>query len=226
MRYFSIALITLVMLLTACGGSPQAAASVTLTSPADSAVIYSSALYAAGTAQGVNEFLLRLTNPEGSTVAETLVKPGDEGIWSVELVHGHTGDPSEITVSALAVGSAEAEPFASVRVLLAGIEHRPEGVFGDVLFPTEGAEVGGDFVRVEGRASGVLTGQFTVDLIDSFGAALASETVTISDPFAINDTPWSVELAPGEFTGSAVIQVTFADDFIVRVPVVVSAAAG
>lgn len=215
--------------LSACAPPAPPSPSVSMTSPPDTAVIYASALYAAGTARNVSAFTLRLTTAAGITLTETQVRPAADGVWSVELVHGHTGDPVAATLAALPVSPAaegEAGPLARAEVLLAGVEHRPEGAYVDLMTPVDGAEVGGDSLIVEGRVSGWLGGSFTVALVSSFDETLDTRVVEIPDPHVINDLPWAVALSPGEYTGSAVIVVTFADGTRESVAVVVSAAAG
>lgn len=238
-----VVMILLVAGLSACGGGGATttddaaqttlSGAVTLNNPPDGTVIYASTLYAAGTSADLpgSRFLLRLEDAEGASIAETNVMTGDEGAWSVELVHGYTGDPTEATLLALpvpdsATGEAPDGQYAAVTLLLSGIEHRPEGMYLDIAFPTDGAEAGGDLIQVEGRLSG-MGGALTVELVGSDGAVLDSKTVDIANPYQVDDLPWSAELAPGEFTGSAVINVRLADSELAdSVPIILSSAAG
>lgn len=240
---FRVLMLFLIVGLTACGGdgttnngtaAPQTlTGTVALTNPPDSTVIYASTLYAAGTSSDLpgSRFLLRLTDNEGASIAETTVMAGDDGTWTVELVHGYTGDPTEATLLALpvpdaATGEAPTGQYAAVTLLLSGIEHRPEGMYLDILFPTDGAEAGGDFIQVDGRISG-MGGALTVELVGSDGATLDSKTIEITNPYQVDDIPWSAELAPGEFVGSAVINVRLADsELFDAVPIILTSAAG
>lgn len=247
---FRVLTLLFIVGLSACGGgdgttnngttAPQTlTGSVVLMNPPDSTVIYASTLYVAGTSADLpgSRFLLRLADSEGASIAETTVTAGDDGAgasdgaWTVELVHGYTGDPTEATLLALPVpdagtGESPAGQYAAVTLLLSGIEHRPEGMYLDILFPTEGAEAGGDFIQVDGRISG-MGGALTVELVGSDGATLDTKTVEITNPYQVDDIPWSAELAPGEFVGSAVINVRLADSELSdAVPIILTSAAG
>lgn len=236
----ALAVMLVLMSLSACGGggtdgtaeAQTLRGAVTLTNPPDSAVIYASTLYAAGTSVDLpdSRFLLRLEDAEGASIAETTVTAAEDGAWTVELVHGYTGDPTEATLLALPIpnpstGAAPKGQYAAATLLLSGIEHRPEGMFLDILFPTEGAEAGGDSIQVEGRISG-MGGALTVELMSSDGVVLDSQTIEVANPYQVDDLPWSAELTPGEFVGSAVINVSLGDSLSDSVPIILTSAAG
>lgn len=219
-------LLSMSLVLTACGGGGSNI--VTLSSPANTSVIYASSVYVAGTTNSNDALLIQLVLLDETILTETRLN-NPQGEFSTEIIHGYEGDPGEVLVRVL---PADADPtaeqiiLAETSILLASIEHRPEGAFADVLTPQAGDNIGGDRIEVTGRASGIENREFTVELVSSNGDVIDTQTVMLSSPYAVDDVPWRAELSLNTFTGSALIKVNFSDDLQVDVPVVISSAAG
>lgn len=215
------------LLLAAC--APQGkTGSVTLDSPPDGAIIYSSALTVAGTAQGVNSggFVVTVTDAAGGVIARTEAADRDAA-FHYELVHGYSGEPVPATLTVTAADAPDDTPYVTVGLTIASIEHRPEGVYVDVLVPQPGDEMGGDEIHVHGRAAGLSERMFMVELIGGDGAVIDSAEVNLPPSYVADDLPWSAALAPDEATGNALIRITGADGTqLGLVPVILSAAAG
>lgn len=217
------------LVLTACAGpaSSPLDGRVTLTGPPDGAVIYASALRVSGTLADVDEkvLLVRLSDPDATVISEASVN-AEAGDWAIELVHDYSGEPVEVLVEVLPADAPDAGVMAAASILMAGLEHRPDGAFGDVIFPNQGTAVGGDQIVVTGRASGLPDQTFTVELVASDGTVLDSQTVTLAGPFALDDLPWQVDLSLTDYTGNAVVTVRFSDELTETIAVLVTDAAG
>lgn len=219
--------IALVLLLAGC--APQGkTGSIVLQSPPDGAIIYSSALTVAGTAAGVNSggFIITVTDETGAVLTRKDA-PDRDAPFSYELIHGYSGQPAVVTITLTAADAPEEPPYATTQVMLASLEHRPEGAYLDVLAPLQGEELGGDEITVHGRASGLAAPTFTVELVGSDGAVIASQVVTLPPSYIADDLPWQAMLKPAATTGSALIRISAPDGAVLAtVPVVLSAAAG
>jgi hypothetical protein len=220
-------LIAAAVLLAGC--APQGkTGTVTLDSPPDGAIIYSSALTVAGTAQGVNSggFIVTVTDSAGRVIARKAAADRDSA-FEYELVHGYSGEPIPVSVTVTDADAPADPPYATRSITLASIEHRPDGIYVDVLAPQLGDEIGGDEIQVHGRASGLAERTFTVELVGGDGAVITSAAVTLPPGYVADDLPWSAALQPGEATGSALVRVVAPDGAELSiVPVVLSQAAG
>ena len=199
-------------------------AAVSITHPPDGAILYAEALFVQGIAEAPQTFRVEMVDIDGRVVVSGVVETAG-GAWSLEMPHDYDGDPGEATMRVLPLtGDGE---YARRVVLLSPLSQRPEGTFGTVTFPTVGGQVGGDAIPVEGRASGVPQNALTVELIADDGRVLDTQTVTLLNPYYVDDIPWALTVAPGDYVGSATIEVTFsAQDDAEVIPVVVSSAAG
>lgn len=218
-RLTLIAILTL--LLTACSPAAPIATvlpsplpltgSVVIDNPPDGAIIYSELLYMSGSAQSVpgNQFQIVLTGVDDQTIAQTTVQIGSDNKWKLELPHGYTGDPTEVTVTARAnyPGAPADSDYADESIVLSSKDHRPEGTFGRITSPDEGSTVGGDMIQVTGTASGVFENQFTVEMLDDKGNSLARQAVALFNPYIIDEMPWTVQLSIGKYLGPAEIRV-------------------
>lgn len=209
-------------LLTACGGGGRG--TVTLTSRTAGAVVYSPALYVAGNAQGVDGLRLQLTGADG-LLTETTLQPVAES-WSVELVHGYSGDPLPVTLSVFPLVDDGQGAYAVISLTLAAFEHRAEGAFAYVVTPQEGDSMGGDSIVVSGRASGQTTYAITVTLADSGGAVLDTQTESFETPYPHDEFGWQVTLNPREYVGDAVLTVDYGGGQSESINITLSAAAG
>jgi len=214
MRYLTIIFLTaLLITLPACGGAsddndqaPNSSqtSSVTIEYPRNGSIIYGETLHISGTAgENASTFRLSVADIEGNTLAETTLD-AEAGTWNVELPHGYSGDPTEVTLKALPTTPDENTTAYDTRViLLTDISHRQEGVFGSLLFPTNGTQVGGEMLQVSGRISG--TDAITVEWHDDSNTVRESLTVPVTNPNLLDDVPWQAELTFGNYTGQAII---------------------
>lgn len=223
----SILLLWVVVITAAC--APQGkTGTITLDSPPDGAIIYSSALTVAGTAQGVNSggFIVAVADASGAVIARHNA-PERDAAFSFEMIHGYNGEPAPVTLKVTAADAPDDPAYLTRAFTLAGMEHRPEGVFVDVLTPQMGDEIGGDEIDVRGRASGLEDRAFTVELVGGDGAVIDSAEVVLPPGYIADDLPWQAVLNPGETTGSAIVRVVDSDGTEYGlVPVVLSSAAG
>ncbi len=220
-------LVLLSLILTGC--APQGkTGQITLVSPPDGAIIYSSALTISGTAQGINGggFIITVSDATGGLLTQKTALERDSA-FNYELLHGYSGEPTAVTVRLTAADAPNDPPYATVYVTLASLEHRPEGVYVDISTPGLGDEIGGDVIAVQGRASGLQDPAFSVELVGSDGAVIDSVQITLPPSYIADDLPWSTALSPGATTGSAIIRVMAADGTqLAFVPVILSSAAG
>ena len=223
----SILVLWIVVILAGC--APQGkTGTVTLDSPPDDAIIYSSALTVAGIAQGVNSggFIATVTDASGAVIARHNTSERDSA-FSFEMIHGYSGEPAPVTLTVTAADAPDDPPYVTRMVTLAALDHRPEGVYVDVLTPQMGDEIGGDEIDVRGRASGLEDRAFIVELIGGDGAVIDSVEVVLPPGYITDDLPWQAAIDPGEATGSAILRVAGSDGTeFALIPVVLSAAAG
>lgn len=215
-------LAALTLLLTACGGGGRG--EVTLTYPQAGTVIYSPVVYVAGTARGADRIRIEVSSAEG-VLTETTITPEGES-WHAELVHGYSGAPIALTIRVLPVDLEDTAPYASVDVMLAAMQHRPEGAFAYVTMPQDGDSMGGDSIAVVGRISGQTAYALTVSLVGSDGTTLDTQNITLETPYPYDEIPWEVSLTPGTYTGSAVIRVDYGNGESEDVAIVLGTAAG
>ncbi|MGB7341913.1 MAG: hypothetical protein WBC91_23650 [Phototrophicaceae bacterium] len=235
-------LITLIISLVACTSNeaPDDAptqemlqGSVDVTSPVSGSIIYSESVLVRGTASNISEegFLLEMVAPDDTILGAATVLANDDGTWSVELVHTYAGDPTEVTL--VAKSSADSTLDYDIEsIALATLDNRPEGVFGSITSPQDGAQVGGDSILITGRGSGFFENTFGLALVNTEGEVVQEIPVTLDNPNFIDDMIWEVEMLREDFIGNATLQMQYQDmesgDTIIldEVDVVVSAVAG
>lgn len=204
---------------------------VTLETPAPGAVVYASTLTVTGRTEGFASAVWVEAvplEPSATFTGYREAAPLVDGRFTLQFIPAYDGVPVPMAVRVYAVTDAERQtPKAEAEFTLASSAERPDGVYVDVLSPQTGDEAGGDLIRVEGRASGVPSGALVVELVDSNGQTLDSQTVTLRAANLLDDVPWQAALNPGEVAGSAIINVRGADGTPYQtVPVTLSAAAG
>lgn len=211
---------------------PPLTGEVSIETPAEASIIYSELLYISGTAQGLPDegFLLVVLGMDDAVITETRITPAANQ-WSVEIPHGHTGDPTEITIVALPAAEGVVGAYDQVTVALSALEFRPPGPYGFIFWPFEGDTVGGDLLPVAGTASGIFENTIIISL-EHNGSVLDEQIVTLSNPYFIDEVPWVTELATGSYTGPALIRLFIYDAqdgaqiTLDSVEITISAAAG
>lgn len=174
--------------------------------PAAGAVIYAESIRVSGLAT-VEEFQLTLVDQDDTIFAETTITPAmPGGDWVIILDHGYTGEPMEMLLRAETIAG---DFYAATAIVLADARSRPDGPFGSIIFPLDGTDMGGDFIVVEGTASGIADNQFMVTLTAADGAVLDSQTVAVVNPYGIDEMLWRVELSTQLLLGPATITAYF-----------------
>lgn len=189
---------------------PSLTGNVTISTPASSTIIYSETVHLAGQASGIpdNQFQIQLVGPDDDVYATASALIDPSGNWRVEMPHGYSGEPVEITVNAVPVG-ADTRLYAAHSLGLAGLSYRPEGTFGSITRPAEGDSVGGDLIEVTGRGSGIFENTLLVSLITEDGAIIDNHILTLDNPNIMDDVPWQVDLATNNYTGPAEIHIFY-----------------
>lgn len=190
---------------------PPLIGDVTIDQPESGSIIYAETMLLSGTASDVpaEGFLLRLTINE-ETIVESTIQPED-GVWSVQWVHQYTGEPTEATLTALSPNPLVQAEYITSLIVLSSVAHRPEGVFGRLLFPNDEEVLGGDQLEVRGTASGIPDNTLTVVLENSEGI-ISQQTAIIDNPFFIDEMIWSADLTVTGETGPATIRVYYTDE--------------
>lgn len=214
MRSFTL-IVLLILTLAACQSVAQPTATteptlqgtVNITTPVSGSIIYSESLWLEGNAENVPQegFKMRVVTAEDTVLAETIIQPQD-GRWQIELVHGYTGDPTEVSVYALPVDESVTQDYDIETIMIAPLETRPEGVFGTILSPQNGDTPGGDEIPVIGSASGVFENQFTLALEQPDGTEISNVHVTMTNPYFVDEMIWEASLPTNGYTGPAVIR--------------------
>jgi len=212
-------LLMLLSLLSACssadndssnGNSPAPASfsgEVDIIYPTNGTVVYAETLTITGTLFGADSqaITLQLVNPDGEAIAEASIT-AQTGDWQVELPHGYTGEPTEITIRAIPSGS-DVGAYDSHTIFMADLSFRPEGRFATIRTPSEDSPVGGDSVLVQGTASGLSTNVIFVTLLDANGNPIDEQRVELFNPFFIDEVVWQTELITGGYLGNSQIQI-------------------
>lgn len=219
-------LTVLMLFLSACstGDAPQGQVQVVPTSetlqgavditfPMSGSIIYAETIILQGTASDIPEegFQIQLITPDDSIISEATIQPDDDGNWFVEIVHEYTGDPSEVTIIAKPSASGSTFDYDIESILLAILDNRPDGVFGSIISPTEGTVIGGDFMLVSGRASGLFENMFSLILENTEGEVITEIGVSLNNPNFIDDMHWEAELPRNDFIGNSVIRIVYQD---------------
>ncbi len=240
----TIAICCLALLITGCGGEPQAASdtpaapsaapltgAVDIEFPPDGAVIFAESLHLAGTSAGVETFVIQLVDVNETIITATTITPAADGRWQTEVVHGYTGEPTEVNILALPAAD-DTRDYDIATIILTDISNRPQGVFGAIFSPFDGATVGGDTIEVTGTASGLFEGTMQLELTDVDGTLISTMVVTVFNPNLIDEIPWTADLPTSGYLGEATIRaysVDMADgseDLIGQVTITLTDAAG
>ena len=209
MRFYSLFLLLLILVGCTTSDSGSNEPPVTITHPPEGAVIYAESLLVRGATvdSDPQTFTVRVTDSAGDTLVDTQVDASG-GVWQVELPHGYSDDPAAFNVQVVIVEDDDQLVPDSVGITLAAIEFRPEGVFGNIVIPAEDAPVGGDSISIEGTVSGTFENTFVVELVDAAENAISSTVVTVTNPYFVDEIPWSTTLATTGYTGEATLNMT------------------
>lgn len=193
---------------------PTLEGNVRISNPQSGSIIYANALYVDGTSENLpdDKFLLRVLTPNDSVLVETVIQPEEDGTWAVEMIHEHTGDPSEMLLEAVPVNAVAGQYYNSETIVISQFAYRPDGTFGSIFTPMPDTTIGGDSFQVVGAMSGVPNNTLTVSLTERNSDPISSTVVTIPSPHTVDELTWSAELALEGYTGLATVRVTYVDD--------------
>ncbi|MFW5748657.1 MAG: hypothetical protein ACOCYT_03500 [Chloroflexota bacterium] len=203
------------------------AATVRLTHPLAGAIIYAESLIVQGETVGSPQrFAVELVDIDGTTLARAALST-QPGAWSIELPHGFRGDPVEASLRLVPEQPGVTGEYDRVTLLLSTLDQRPEGPILSVGLPSAGDRVGGDTIPVEGRASGGST--LTLTLTDASDTLLDQQMIILTNPYRVDDLPWTASVSPGAYTGPALLTVQLDDAANApqtTIPLEIGAAAG
>jgi hypothetical protein len=237
-RMLSIAIL-LMMALTACAGdlTNRARGDVTIEAPVSGSIIYGETLTTEGSATNTpdNQFLLELRDLNDETLTRKTVSVED-GRWSVEIIHGYTGEPSEFTLIAQPVPSTAQEnntdensddSYAIQTLVISDLSYRPEGVYGTIGSLADGTSIGGDSIGIYGNLSGVALEDAQLLLIID-NDVVQQTTLTGAQASLVDDIVWESELMLGDASGDAEIRLVYGEDATVlaSVDIRISTSAG
>jgi hypothetical protein len=210
-------LLLLVFALAGCtGGSPAAPTPtpppststgvVTITQPQSGAIIYGPTVYLAGTAENVpgNRFRLTAMTADDQPLFDTSIIV-ENGQWSYEAPNTRTGDPVELTISALP-DKASGPDLDIVSIMLSNESQRPEGVFGSFTSPFDGDTVGGEVIPISGTASGLFEGNLNIGLEQPDGTVISGIVITVMNPGIMDEVPWQADMPTNGYRGPAVLR--------------------
>ncbi|GAB5490663.1 MAG: hypothetical protein Phog2KO_08780 [Phototrophicaceae bacterium] len=187
--------------------------SVDIMFPPSGAVIYAEVIYLSGTASDIpaEGFQIQLIAPDDSIIAEATVPHPETEEWSISIVHNYAGDPSEINIVAKSVDSSNTLSYDIESIILATMDNRPDGTFGEITSPDEGTSIGGDSLLVSGHGSGFFENTFSLILETLDGEIIEEIPVTLNNPNFVDDMPWQAEIPRGDFIGNARIRMAYQD---------------
>lgn len=188
--------------------TPTLTGEVRIAYPQSQARIYAEVLFLAGTARSVPDgrFGLRLVGPDENIIARTVVETRADGGWQIEMLHGYSGDPAEVVIEAVPLDGRNDVLYSAVEILMAGIQHRPEGLSGGISAPGPGETVGGEVIAVRGGFSGVPGNVFWLALVDADGATVDEREIVFHNPYVVDVMPWFAELSPKGYRGPAALR--------------------
>lgn len=178
---------------------------VRLESPLNGAIIYADTLAVIGTTTHPITLQAELWIDDQLLIGKT-----DDflaGEWDILLSHHYVGDPTEANLRLIAPETGDI--YQESVIVISHPSERPEGVWGRVIAPMVGADIGGDYVVVQGRISGIVDEVITVQLLDDRQTVLDQQTITVHNGYRIDDLPFQVEVAIKNVVGLALIHITF-----------------
>jgi hypothetical protein len=217
MRFFT-AFLLIIGLTSACAPNtpaptptattPALVGSVDIQYPQDGSTIYSELLVVSGTGEGLpgDQFRLVLAGADDSIIAQNTVVVDSDSPWQIEIPHGYSGDPMEVSILALPLDENTAADYDAVQVVISAQANRPQGTFGSITSPAEGANISAGAIEVSGLASGVFENTFTLDLLDNSGTMLNRQIITLNNPYFIDEVPWAATVLTGEYRGAATLK--------------------
>lgn len=214
-----LTLLTILLLLSACGANtpattpvptqPALEGAVQITSPQLGSIIYAEALAITGTIEDVEGFQLEIETLDGETLFDGEVAAVD-GMWGREIIHGYEGEPIEAIIRAKSTDNRISNPYVEVPILLSSLTYREEGILGQILSPTGSQSVGGDFIEIMGTSSGILDNRLTIMLRHDEGL-LDKQVIVLDNPYLIDERVWTASLLTNGYVGNAIVEIAYTD---------------
>jgi hypothetical protein len=219
MRIFAgLILMTVIVLLTACSGNesesstkaPNSSVLVDIVYPQSGSVIYSELIQIKGTVEPVGQlFRIQLIDPDDTVISQTVVL-SDTTDWAIEVPLAYNGAPTETIVEAISYETPgetlESEIILdSATVLISNMDDRPNGIFGEIIDPIDGAELGGDSIIISGFASGIPDNVIFIELVAEDGSVVDSQSLTLENPYFVDYVFWRAELQIKGYVGLATL---------------------
>jgi hypothetical protein len=218
----------LILILSACAPGaldrtpvptvPVLVGQVDILTPATGSIIYAETLTIAGTAANLpaEGFTVRVVTARDQLLAQTTLHNADldNGTWSLDIAHGYTGDPTEISVTAAAANPVIPGDYDVSSVLLLPLAQRPAGVFGVIRSPAEGAVMGGDLIQIEGTLSGVADKAFTLVLSRRDGDVISEQQIQLAGYTPLDEGVWRAQIPTEGYVGPVVLRMRLGADDI------------
>jgi hypothetical protein len=78
-------------------------------------------------------------------------------------------------------------------------------MFGEIIDPIDGAELGGDSIIISGFASGIPDNVIFIELVAEDGSVVDSQSLTLENPYFVDYVFWRAELQIKGYVGLATL---------------------
>jgi hypothetical protein len=185
--------------------SPPTAGEIIISSPVAGDTLYAELIRVTGDIRHMPQRLVaRLVDIDDTILAQapiitqlgafTIEMPRPQVIGEVMIQIVSAVDPSVVR--------------ASIPVFFADSAMRPSGIFGSIITPSDGEQVGGDTILVRGRVSGIRNNTIQLVLQDADNTTIIHD-VTIHNPYGVDDVIWQTDLPLDGLSGSVVLTAYF-----------------
>lgn len=181
------------------------AGEVIITSPSAGDTLYAELIRVTGDIQNTPQNLIARVVDIDNTILVQAPILTQQGAFMVEMLRpNRAGEMTIEIVSAVDPSIVR----ASIPVFFADLESRPSGTFGSIITPSDGEQVGGDTILVQGRASGIPDNTIQLVLQGADNTTVI-HPVTINNPYGVDDVLWQTDLPLNGITGSVILTVYF-----------------
>lgn len=216
-----ILLAIIILIVSACGAGdavpdvpptptePPLIGGVDIFSPQLGSIIYAETLAVGGSIDGVDAFRLTIETVNDDPLFDGIIN-NVNGSWQSEIIHGYQGEPIEAILTARSTDRRVSLVYDELAILIASVNYREDGIFGQILFPSDAQQVGGDAIQVSGTVSGLPDNRLSIMLRHDEGL-IDKQIITIDNPYRIDERVWSADLLTNGYLGRATIEVSYTD---------------
>jgi len=216
-----LSLLLILFLASACGTGesvsdspptptePPLIGGVDIMSPQLGSIIYAETLAVNGSMDSVDAFRLTIETVDGELLFDGMID-GINSSWQGEIVHGYQGEPIEAILTARSTDRRVSLVYDELAILIASMTYREEGIFGQILLPSEDQQVGGDAIQISGTASGIPDNRLSIMLRHDEGL-IDKQIIPVDNPYRVDERVWSADLLTNGYQGQATIEVTYTD---------------